>query len=321
MKKEIYGAVIAGLVALSGPLAAQDTSAQNFPEKAVTLVVPFGAGGGSDTLSRTIAGSVQEHLGQPLTIKMQPGASGTIATTEFAKSATPDGYEIIVTGTGATTTIPHTREVSYDPFEDFEFIIGVVALNEVLAVREDFPAKTAEEFIAYVKEHPGEVSLGQTGTGGEDWALIRLLANSIGAEITDVPFDGAGDAALAAAGGHIDGVIASHTSVTPFVSSGKLRILAVLRDEPVEGLDVPTMPSLGFPDVVLNSRLGFAAPAGTPKEVVQKLHDAFKATMEDESFQSMARRLNMSIGYIGMEDYREALRGDFSRIGTLHGSN
>jgi hypothetical protein len=144
-----------------------------------------------------------------------PAPRASIGTTEFVRSAKPDGYDLIITGTGATTVIPHSQKLSYDPIEDFEFVIGVVGLTTVVAVRKDFPAKDAKEFIEYVKANPGKVSLGHSGTGGEDWAMIRLLANGIGTDITDVPFDGAGPAATAAAGGHIDGAIGSLVAMTP----------------------------------------------------------------------------------------------------------
>lgn len=310
------------IVALAATMtigAAHAQDAANFPDHPLRLVVPFGAGGGSDTLARTLAGSASPYLGQPISIDMQPGASGVIGTTEFVRSAKPDGYDLIITGTGATTTIPHSQKLTYDPLNDFEFVIGVVGLTEVLAVRKDFPAKDAKEFIEYIKANPGKVSLGHSGTGGEDWALIRLLANATESDLTDVPFDGGGPAATAAAGGHIDGVISSLVAVTPFMESGDLRVLAVIATTPSDALpDVPTMPSLGYKDVVLDSRLGIAAPKGTPKEIVQKLHDAFKKTMEDPSFLSFAKRLNMNLQYVGLEDYKKALQGDFDRIGTVY---
>jgi tripartite-type tricarboxylate transporter receptor subunit TctC len=313
-------ALAALMTATAGASAAtaQDAAA-TFPDHPIRLVVPFGAGGGSDTLARTLAGSAPTYLGQPLVIDMQPGASGVIGTTEFVRSAEPDGYTLVITGTGATTTIPHSQELTYDPIEDFEFVIGIVGLTEVLAVRADFPAQTAEEFIQYVKDNPGAVRLGHSGTGGEDWALIRLLANGTESEIIDVPFDGGGPAATAAAGGHIDGVVASHVAVTPFVESGDLRILAVIADQPSPNLpDVPTFASLGYPNVTLNSRLGIAAPLGTPQEIVQKLHDAFKATMDDPSFVSFAERLNMNLNYVGLDEYQDVLRADFERIGSVY---
>ena len=310
---------IAALAATMTIGAAYAQDAANFPDHPLRLVVPFGAGGGSDTLARTLAGSASPYLGQPISIDMQPGASGVIGTTEFVRSAKPDGYDLIITGTGATTTIPHSQKLTYDPLNDFEFVIGVVGLTEVLAVRKDFPAKDAKEFIEYIKANPGKVSLGHSGTGGEDWALIRLLANATESDLTDVPFDGGGPAATAAAGGHIDGVISSLVAVTPFMESGDLRVLAVIATTPSDALpDVPTMPSLGYKDVVLDSRLGIAAPKGTPKEIVQKLHDAFKKTMEDPSFLSFAKRLNMNLQYVGLEDYKKALQGDFDRIGTVY---
>jgi tripartite-type tricarboxylate transporter receptor subunit TctC len=310
------------MVALAATMtigAAHAQDAADFPNHPLRLVVPFGAGGGSDTLARTLAGSASPYLGQPISIDMQPGASGVIGTTEFVRSAKPDGYDLIITGTGATTTIPHSQKLTYDPLNDFEFVIGVVGLTEVLAVRKDFPAKDAKEFIEYIKANPGKVSLGHSGTGGEDWALIRLFANATESDLTDVPFDGGGPAATAAAGGHIDGVISSLVAVTPFMESGDLRVLAVIASTPSDALpDVPTMPSLGYKDVVLDSRLGIAAPKGTPKEIVQKLHDAFKKTMEDPSFLSFAKRLNMNLQYVGLEDYKKALQGDFDRIGTVY---
>jgi tripartite-type tricarboxylate transporter receptor subunit TctC len=134
-----------------------------------------------------------------------------------------------------------------------------------------------------------------------------------------VPFDGAGPASTAAAGGHIDGVVGSLVAVTPFMESGDLRVLAILATEGSAALpDIPTMPSLGFKDVVLDSRLGIAVPKGTPQPVVQKLHDAFKKTMEDESFLSFAKRLNMNLQYVGLEDYKAALKRTHDAIGTVY---
>jgi tripartite-type tricarboxylate transporter receptor subunit TctC len=308
------GLALAGGMVFAGAGMAQD--AGDFPSKPVTLIVPFGAGGGSDTLARSLAGTAPTYLGQPLLVELQPGAGGVIATTSFARSAAPDGYTLIVTGTGATTTTPHSQEVAYDPINDFEFVIGVILATEVIAVRSDFPAETAEEFIQYIKDNPGAVRLGHSGTGGEDWALIKAMERGFESTIVDVPFDGAGPAATAAAGGHIDGSVGSLTSVTPFVESGALRIIAVANSEPSSKLpDVKTMPELGYPDVVLNSRLGIAAPKGTPQPVLQKLHDAFRATMDDESFKSLASRLNMNLSYLGLEDYRAALKAEYDRIG------
>jgi tripartite-type tricarboxylate transporter receptor subunit TctC len=304
-----------GLGGYVAAAAAQDEAA-SFPTKPITLVVPFGAGGGSDTLARTLAGTAPTYLGQPLLVELRPGAGGVIGTTEFVRKAQPDGYTLIIVGTGATTTTPHSQKVAYDPINDFEFIIGFVLNTEVIAVRADFPAKNAQEFIDYIKAHPGEVKLGHSGTGGEDWALIKAMERGFGSTITDVPFDGAGPASTAAAGGHIDGVVGSHTSVTPFVESGKLRIIAVANSEPSKDLpDIPAMPQLGFTEVVLNSRLGIAAPKGTPQPVVQKLHDAFKATMDDASFASLAKRLNLNLNYRGLTDYRDALQAEYDRIG------
>lgn len=302
-------------LAFASPAMAQDAAA-DFPTKPVTVVVPFGAGGGSDTLARALAGTVPTYLGQPLLVELQPGAGGVIATSAFVRSAEPDGYTLIITGTGATTTTPHSQDVSYHPIDDFAFIIGFILNTEVIAVRSDFPAETAEEFIQYIKDNPGTVRLGHSGTGGEDWALIKAMERGFGSTIVDVPFDGAGPSATAAAGGHIDGTVGSHASVTPFVESGKLRIIAIANSEPAEALPgIPTMPELGYEDVVLNSRLGLAAPKGTPEPILQKLHDAFLATMDDESFKSLATRLNINLNYRGLEDYRDALRAEYDRIG------
>lgn len=311
-------AAFAIALGLSGyvPVAAAQDEAANFPSKPITVIVNFGAGGGTDTLARMLAGTAPTHLGQPLLVELRPGAGGVIGMTEFVRTAKPDGYTLMMVGTGATTTTPHSQKVAYDPINDFEFIIGFVLNTEVIAVRSDFPAQNAQEFIEYIKAHPGEVKLGHSGTGGEDWALIKAMERGFGSAITDVPFDGAGTAATAAAGGHIDGAVGSHASVTPFVESGKLRILAVANSEPSADLPgIPAMPELGFTEVVLNSRLGIAAPKGTPQPIVQKLHDAFKATMEDPSFVSLADRLNFNLNYRGLADYRAALQAEYDRIG------
>lgn len=306
------------VLATAGIWKAEAQDAANFPEKPVTLVVAFGAGGGSDLLARTIASTVTQYLGQPLIVDLQPGGGGTIATTQFATSAAPDGYTLLVVGTGATTTVPHSREVGYDPIEDFDFVIGVTLSTQVLAVRSDFPADNIQEFIDYAKAHPGEVKMAHTGVGGEDWAMVQLLAEGIGTTFIDVPFDGGGTSATAAAGGHVDGVIGSLAGATPFVEAGKLKVLASVNSERSQSApDTPTFKELGFENVILDARLGIAAPKGTPPEILQKLHDAFKANMEDPSFISLMNRINQDINYVGLTDYRDALKGAYDRMGMV----
>ncbi|HMR34231.1 MAG TPA: tripartite tricarboxylate transporter substrate binding protein [Amaricoccus sp.] len=304
------------LATLSAPASAQNAS--KFPEKPVTLVVAFGAGGGSDLLSRTIASTITKYLGQPLIVDLQPGGGGTIATTQFAKSAKPDGYTLLVVGTGATTSVPHSRQVEYHPIDDFDFVIGITLSTQLLAVRADFPANTVQEFIEYAKANPGTVKLAHTGVGGEDWAMVQLLAKGIGTTFIDVPFDGGGTSATAAAGGHVDGVIGSLAGVMPFVEAGKLKMLALVNSERSKSLpDIPTFKELGYTDVVLDTRLGIAAPKGTPPEILQKLHDAFKANLEDPSFITLMSRIGLDINYVGLTDYRDALKGAYERMGTV----
>ncbi|WDZ76240.1 tripartite tricarboxylate transporter substrate binding protein [Ensifer adhaerens] len=310
----ICATALAATFTLSSPIAAQE---KDFPSKPITVIVPFGAGGASDTLARAVTSAAGSSLGQPMVVELMPGASGVIGTTNFVRNAKPDGYTLILVGTSASTTVPHAQKVAYDPIKDFAFLIGISLNTEVLAVRTDFPADNAEEFVKYAKENPGKTKLGHPGTGGEDWAVIQMMSREFGSKIVDVPYDGAGPAATSAAGGHIDGVVGSLASVTPYVDAKKLKILAVFSNEASKNLpDVQSFTQIGYKNVVLNSRLGIAAPKGTPPEIVEKLHQGLKATIENDSFKSLAQRLNFNVVYMGPDNYREALSAEYARMGA-----
>jgi len=145
-----------------------------YPTKPVTLTVPWGAGGGADTTARTLSAVANQYLGQPLVVVLKPGASGTIAHAEYKKEK-PDGYNLIITTNSPIVTVPQLRKVPYDPLEDFKFIIRITNLRNVLCVNKNSKYKTVEEFKAYAKAHPGEISVGHSGTMGIGHMTIKLM--------------------------------------------------------------------------------------------------------------------------------------------------
>ncbi|MBP1930847.1 tripartite tricarboxylate transporter substrate binding protein [Ammoniphilus resinae] len=295
------------------PAPVETAPKDTFPNGPVNLIVPFGPGGSADLAARAIAATVPKYLGQAVIVVNKPGASGEVAHTDFLKEK-PDGYNMIISGNSPSTVVPNVRQVKYDPFTDFEFLVRITNSRDAVFVNSQKEWNTMEELIEHARANPGKVQLGTSGTGGIDEFIIRSINRAEGVEIVPMPFNSGGEAQIAAVGGHVDGFVSSVVSGKPALDSGQLKILAVNADTRDPNVpDVLTLKEQGI-EAALNNNIAIAVPKGTPKEIKDKLISALKQTIEDESFISMAKKLNMTIDYLEGDEVKNKVKEDYDLV-------
>ena len=315
MKRGFWAALGAVLFALSG-----SAFAQAFPAKPVTLICPWPAGGGTDLHLRKLGEIAARHLGQPVVIENRPGGSGMNGPATMAKTAKPDGYTISQLAITAFR-VPHMQKVDWDPINDFTYIIGVSGYTFGIVVKADSPFKTFNDLIAYAKANPGKLSYGTPGTGTSLHLAMEEIAVKTGVQFLHVPFKGQADSAQALMGGHIMAQVDS-TGWGRQVDAGTFRLLATLGDRRTRW-NAPTVKELGV-DTVSNSPYGLVGPKGMPQAVVKRLHDAFKAAIDEPEHMKTLQQLDQLYWYKSSEDYAKwaaetlkAERATIERVGLL----
>ena len=278
MRRNIAGACAAVLLSATGALAQED-----YPNRTITILVPFSPGGIVDIAARTVGEHLTERWGQQVVVENRTGGSGFIAATAAAR-AEPDGYTLLMAESGVSAINPSLYdEVPYDMQEDFRPVTMVSDTPLVLVARADAPFDTAEEFVAHAKENPGELTYASAGVGTLNHLAPEWIAMEAGIEIRHIPYRGGAPAATAVAGGEADVGVLALSSVQPFVDSGDIKILAVARAEPIPSRpDIPTIQDAGIANVDTSQWAGLFAPAGTPDEIVEKLNSAIVEILESE---------------------------------------
>ncbi|RIY02536.1 tripartite tricarboxylate transporter substrate binding protein [Aureimonas flava] len=274
---------IAGALALLAA-AAPVAVAQTYPDRPVTLVVPFAAGGSTDLVARTIAQKMSEELGQQVLVDNKGGAGGNLGAT-FVAQAQPDGYTILM-GTIATHALSASlyAKPPFDPIADFTPIVWLVTVPNVLTVNKDYPAKTVQELIARLKAHPGEELYSSSGNGTPLHLSGELFKSMTGTDMVHVPYQGSGPALVDAISGAVPINFDNLPSSTEHIRAGALRALAVTTKERAANFpDLPTMEEAGVPGYETNTWNAFFGPAGLPPEVVATLNRAANAAIADET--------------------------------------
>jgi len=281
--------------------------AADYPTRTVELVVPFSAGGGTDTMARAFAEAAKKHLPQPIIVINKPGASGAIGMAEVV-NAKPDGYKIALV-TVELAILPLLNQAKFTA-DDFRMIARLNADPAAITVRTEAPWKTIEEFLADATKRPGEVSLANAGNGSI-WHLAALaLQEKTGAKFLHVPFQGAAPALPALLGGHVDALAVSPGEVASYVRSGKFRTLAVMADQRSPGFeDVPTLRERNV-DLSIGTWRGLAAPKNTPQEVVDVLVAAAKKTAEEPSFRESLTKAALGFSYADADAFKAAVAQD-----------
>jgi tripartite-type tricarboxylate transporter receptor subunit TctC len=298
------------LCAVFGSLSAVTASAQSFPERPVTLIVPWPAGGGTDVAMRSLAEATSKHLGQRIVIENRGGASGTLGATWLARNGRPDGY--VVTQMPITVfRLPHMTKTDFDPMNDFTWIINLTGYTFGVVVRSDAPFKTWQDLIAYARANPGKFTYGTPGAGTSLHITMEDIAQREGIRFLHVPFKGNADATAALLGGHIMASAVS-TGWAELIDAGRLRLHVTWGAQRTKRWpNVPTLKELGYP-IVSTSPYGIAGPKGMDPKVVKVLHDAFKKGLEDAAFQKTLERLDQQeYFYMNSEDYARYAKKTF----------
>lgn len=274
------------------PMSASAQAGDSYPNRPVELVVPFGAGGGTDVLARVFAEAAKKHFSQPFTVLNRPGASGAIGLGEVAQSR-PDGYKIAMM-TLEMVILPHLGIGKYQP-EDF---VPIVRLNQdpvVLAVSTQSPWNTIEDLVEAARRNKDGLRFGNAGIGGVSHLAALGLQQKLGVTFNHIPYQGNAPAVVALLGGHIDAVVPSPAEVSSQVAAGKLRVLAVMGDQRLKGFEsVPTLKERRI-DLSIGTWRGLGAPRGLPADVLAKLSEASMKAAQDPSVKEAMDKL--SLGY------------------------
>jgi tripartite-type tricarboxylate transporter receptor subunit TctC len=244
--------------------------AQGLSNRPITIVVPYSPGTGPDVMARAVGEGLQRRWNQPVVIDDKPGATGNIGTQTAARAA-PDGHTLLMTSNPFTTNVSLFAHLPYDPLKSFAPIIDVGAGAIALCVHPSLPVKDAKEFIAYVKQHPGELNYGSPGVGGPHHLAMELFKRTTGIEITHVPYRGSAGATQDIVSGHVAGGFLSLSLAAPLAKTGALRILGIASRERVPTApELPTLAEQGMAGVVAELWFGLLAPAGTPRDIIER---------------------------------------------------
>ena len=262
--------------------ASAQTAATPWPEKPVTVVVPFPAGGSTDMVARAMAQHMGDKLGQNFVVDNRPGATGTLGAGAVKRSA-PDGYTLLVSSLGAFVVAPHLlKSVPYDALKDFDYITVPVQAPNVLVAAPNQKARTVQEVIAQLKANPGKVSFASSGNGSSDHLSAEVFWQPSGTEGLHIPYKGGAPAINDLLGGQVEFSFQNVNAVLQHIRAGKLHAIAVTGDKRSPVLpDVPTLAEAGVAGAEVYSWQGMAAPKGLPAAVKKKLSDAAIAAMND----------------------------------------
>ena len=266
-----------------------------FPDKTISMVVPFAAGGPTDVVARMIAIPMGKVLGQTVLVENAVGAGGTIAATKVAR-AVPNGYTIFIHHMGMSTAPALYKKLSFDPLKDFEYIGQVVDVPMTLLARKDFPPTNFPELEAYLKANGNKVSLANAGLGAVSHLCGLLFMSQVGVELNTIPFSGTGPAMNALLGGQVDLLCDQTTQTVPLIKDGRVKVYGVTTLNRLSALpNVPTLNEQGLKGFEVKVWHGMYAPKGTPAPVLEKLNTALRVAMQDSTVKQRLTDLSADI--------------------------
>lgn len=270
-------------------------AAQAFPDRPITMIVPFAAGGGTDITARTVAKFLERAFGQPVVVQNRAGAGGEIGLAALAE-ARPDGQTIGIVNTPGLVTIPIERRARFS-LDSFDLIAGVVEDPAAIIVLERAPVRSVADLVAAAKADPGGITLGSAGVGSSGHIAMLLLGQAAGVNFTNVPFSGTSVALTSMLGGQISGTTINLGEAFALTTGQPVRILGVMATERMAmAPDVPTFAEAGMP-IEAGSIRSFAAPRGLPADVLARYDAAFAKLMLDPEFLEDARRTSQPLRY------------------------
>jgi tripartite-type tricarboxylate transporter receptor subunit TctC len=312
---------LSALCAIALSCLAPAVSAQTapFPQKAITMVVPFPPGGLADIVGRPVAEAMSRELGQPVVIENKPGAGGGIGMGQVAK-AKPDGYTVVM-ALSSYSVIPEADTIigraPLFAYSDLRPIARYTADPTVLAVRADSPWKTVKDFVEDAKKRPKAINYGSSGNYGTMHIPMEILAQNAGIQLTHVPFTGAGPAVMALLGGQIEAVSTGPATVLQHVKAGKIRVLGHWGNGKLESLpDVPALKDTGF-NAEYAQWSGLFIPSGTPEPVAQRLRAAAKFAANDAKVKEVINNAGSPVLYMDSPDFEKYVQSDVKRMSDV----
>lgn len=292
--------------------AAGGATAQAYPAKPVTFVVPTAAGGTTDLSARMVAQALSPVLGQSVVVDNKGGGNGGIAAA-IVRRAEADGYTLLMQYSGYHVISPHLMKAPQWDLKDFRPIANVISAPQIIVVRADLPVKTLAELIAHAKAHPGKLNYASSGNGSLQHVTGAMLEQQAGVKMVHVPYKGTGPALQDLLGGQVDLTFGTAPPYMPHIQSGKLRVLAVTGAERLPSLpDAPTTAEAGYPGVNATSWFALFAPAAVPQPVVDRLAADLKKVVEDPAFRKKAQEQGASADYQGPQQLAERVKTDYA---------
>jgi tripartite-type tricarboxylate transporter receptor subunit TctC len=292
-------------------------NAQSYPGKPIRIIIPFPPGNTTDIMSRLIAPKMSERLGQQVIVENRPGASGMLGLDYVAKSP-PDGYTIACVQGGNMVVLPHTsKNIPYDPLKDFVPIAVSTTNYLAIVANPNAPFKSIGEMVSWAKANPGRLTVATNGEGGFPHLAFEHLRTTAGIQYTHVPYKGSAAIATDIIGGQVQAGIDGITGMTPHIKSGRLRLLAVTNksrvalwpDTPAAAEDVPGYESGGW--------FGYAAPAGTPRDIVLRLNEEINRAIRQPEISEKLVSAGLIIVNEPPEFFGDLLRSDYAKYGKL----
>ena len=286
-----------------------------FPSKPIEMVIPYSAGGATDSVGRILEAAMRKHLpnGQTLVIVNKPGGASVVGTTEVAKSK-PDGYKLALVPSGSISVQPHFGNTPYKP-DDFQAIARVATSPILFAVKADSPWKTFKEWSDYVKQNPDAFIYGSSGKGNPGQLGLQKYISANNLFVKNVPYQGSGQIYAALLGGHIHGEVSAAQEMKGQIDSGEVRILANLgttKDDFYKS--VPTLQEMGY-DMSTELYFGIVAPKGIPDSTLKILSDAFKKATEDPEVKEAFIRAGITANYADAVTFQKQITDDYTAFG------
>jgi tripartite-type tricarboxylate transporter receptor subunit TctC len=312
--KKLMLAALAAAALIASPIGALAA----YPEKPVKFVVTFPAGGMTDLLARNVANELAKRLGQPVVIDNRGGMGGSIGAQVGAK-APADGYTLTFANVGAMTlnTVIY-KDIGYDPLKDFVPVVGVAAVPNVVAVPANSPYKTLAELVEDARRNPGKLSYASTGTGASPWMGTELLKSMAKIDVLEIPFKGAGPALMETIAGRTAFVFDAVASSIPQIKAGTIRALGVSSAKRVAAApEIATIAEQGYPGFDVVAWYGLWAPAGTPREVVQRLNREVGAILKSPEMREKFNGMGAEIMTGSVEEFTAYHRAEYDRWTTF----
>jgi tripartite-type tricarboxylate transporter receptor subunit TctC len=291
-------------------------SSETYPDRPVTMVVPWGAGGMTDSIARAICKAAEKELGQVIVVENKAGGSGVIGL-NYVLNSKPDGYTLVMTTTSSYFMVPYTHGVPYKPLTDITDIVPICKFDFGLAVRSDSSWNTYEDVIKYAKNNPGKFTYATAGVGVTQHICLERIAIKEGIKWTMVPFKSGAEAVTACLGGHTDGVSQGSLELLPYINARKLRFLLSLND--FRWKSVPNVPNIlekGY-DFYAWSFISVLGPKGLSEAIRQKVEDAFSKAKKDPSFVEIMNKFKIEASTMSGKEHASFWRSRYDEMGKV----